>query len=152
MATSTKGKTTNRASETVDSMMKAGTGAMNDGFERAVKGYDQWADFSRENMDAWMRSANAAAKGLEAINTETLTFSRQSMEESLAAAKQVMTARSVQEWIELQSDFTKSAFDSYVGQMTKVSDLFAKSARETLEPLNGRFNALVEIVQSRETP
>lgn len=150
MAASTKAKTNNGASETVDTMMNAGAGAMKDGFERAVKGYDQLAGFSRENVDAWVRSANATAKGLEAINTEALTFSRQSMEEGLAVAKQAMTARTVQEWIELQSDFTKSAFDSYVGQVSKFSDLFANTAREALEPLNGRFEAFVEMVQSQK--
>jgi phasin family protein len=147
----TKPKTTNGgASETVDSMMNAGTGAMKDGFERAVKGYDQLAGFSKENMDAWMKSANATAKGIEAINTEALTWSRQSMEEGIAAAREAMTAKSVQEWVELQSGFTKTAFDNYMGQMTRFSELFTATARDALEPINGRFNAFVEMVQTRQ--
>ena len=149
--TGTKAKTAgNGASEAVDSVMNAGTGALKDGFERAARSYDQLAGLSRENIDAWMQSANAAARGLEAINAEALTFSRQSMEEGLAAAKQAMTAKTAQEWFELQSGFTKSAFDSYMGQMSKFSDLFANTAREALEPLNGRFNAFVDLVQSRQ--
>ncbi|MFP3943725.1 MAG: phasin family protein [Alphaproteobacteria bacterium] len=155
MAATTKTKTATGStagrdtSETVDTMMNAGTGAMKDGFEQAAKGYDQLAGFSRETIDAWMRSANAAARGMEAINTEALTFSRQSMEESMAAARQAMTAKTAQEWMELQSDFTKSVFDSYMGQMSRFSDMFASTARETMEPLNGRFNAFVDMVQSR---
>ncbi|MFW6027360.1 MAG: phasin family protein [bacterium] len=150
--TSAKPKTTaSGASETVDSMMNAGTGAFKDGFEQAAKGYDQLAGFSRENIDAWMRSANAAARGMETINAEALTFSRQSMEEGLAAAKQAMTAKTVQEWFELQSGFTKAAFDTYMGQMSKFSDLFASTAREAMEPLNGRVTAFMDLVQSRQT-
>lgn len=147
----TKAKTTNGASETVETMMNAGTGAMKDSFDRAAKGYDQLAGFSKENVEAMIQSASAAAKGLEAINTEALTFSRQSMEEGISAAKQAMTAKTVQEWFELQSGFTKTAFDTYMGQMTKMSDMFANTAREAIEPINGRFNAFVEMVQKQQT-
>lgn len=148
----TKPKTTNGGSETVESMMNAGTGAVKDNFERAAKGYDQLAGFSKDNVDAMIRSANAVAKGLEAINTEALTFSRRSMEDGIAAAKEAMTAKTVQEWFERQSDFTKTAFDTYMGQMTKMSDMFASTARDTIEPLNGRFNAFVEMVQKQQNP
>jgi len=146
----TKAKTTSGATETVETMLNAGSGAMKDGFERAAKGYDQLAGFSKENVEAVIKSANAAAKGIEAINTEAMAFSRQSMEDSIAAAKEAMTAKTVQEWFELQSGFTKSAFDTYMGQMTKISDMFAQTARESFEPLNGRFNAFVDLVQSEQ--
>lgn len=147
----TKAKSTNGTTESVETIVNAGTGAMKDSYDRAVKGYDQFATFSRDTIEALIQSAQVATKGIEAINTEALAFSRQSMEDGVAAAKSALTAKTVQEWFEVQSDFTKSAFDAYMGQMTKISDLVANTTREAVEPLNNRFTAFVEIVNSQRT-
>lgn len=147
----TKAKSTNGAKESVETIVNAGTGAMKDGYDKAVKGYDQLATFSRDTIEALVHCAQMTTKGMEAINTEALAFSRQSMEDGVAAAKSAMTAKTVQEWFEVQSEFTKSAFDAYMGQMTKISDLMANTTREAVEPLNDRFTAFVDIVNSQRT-
>lgn len=143
----TKAKTVNGA-EGVENMIAAGSEAWKDGFERVVKSYDDLANFSRENVEAVMKSANAFAKNIETINTETLAFSKQAMEESVAAAKSAFAIRSVQELIEIQSDFSKNSFDTFVSQMTKMGDLFAGASKEVIEPINGRVTAFVDLVQS----
>lgn len=143
----TKTKTANGATETVENMMAASSDAMKENMEKVVSGFDKFSAFSKENVDAVIQSANAATKGLEAINAEALAFSKQTVEDGVEAAKAVMTAKSVQEIIELNRDFTKTAFDAYVGQLTKMGDMFASAAREAAEPLNGRANAFMTLVQ-----
>lgn len=137
----------NGASEALESMVNASSDAVRQSFDRAVQGYDQLAQFNKATVEALIQAANAAAKGLEAINAEALAFSRQTIEESVAAAKAAIGTKSIQELIELQSDFTKQAFDSYFGEVTKIGDLVANIAKETSEPLNGRVAAFVEMVQ-----
>lgn len=139
---------TNGSSETLDSMVSAGSDAMKQSFDRAVEGYDQLAAFSKATVEAFIQAANATAKGFEAINSEALAFSRQTIEEGVATAKAAIGSKSIQELIELQSDFTKSTFNSYVGQMTKMGDMVASIAKEAAEPLNSRVAALVEMVQT----
>ena len=95
-----------------------------------------------------MKSANAAGKGAEILHNELYTYSKQSVEESIAAAKTLLGAKSVHEAFELQSDFAKTAFDAYVGQVAKLSELFAATTKEALEPLQGRVQAWVEVVQT----
>jgi phasin family protein len=112
-----------------------------------VQGYDQLAAFNKATVEALMQAANAASKGLEAINAEALAFSRQTIEESVAAAKAAIGTKSIQELIELQSDYTKQAFDSYFGEVTKIGDLMASITKEATEPLNSRVAAFVEMVQ-----
>lgn len=149
MATTTKPKSpTNGAAETLESVVTASSDALKQGFEKAVKGYDNVATFNKATIDAVMQSASAASKGIEAINAETLAFSKQSIEDAVSATKAALTSRSIQELVEINSDFAKSAFDSYVGQVTKLGDLFVSLAKGTVEPLNGRTAALMEIVQS----
>ena len=139
---------TNGSSETLESMVNAGSDAMKQSFDRAVEGYDQLAAFNKATVEAFIQAANVTTKGFEAINSAALAYSRQTIEESVAAAKAAIGSKSIQELIELQSDFTKSSIDSYVGQVTKVGDMVASIAKEAAEPINSRVAALVEMVQA----
>ena len=148
----TKAKTAadkiNGNAETIETAMKTGTEALKTGFERAVKSYDTLFGFGKETMEAYMKSANAAGKAVESLNSEIYAFSKQSIEDSIAAAKALMGSKSAHEAFELHTDFAKSAFDSYVSEFTKISEIVQTSTKETLEPIQGRVQAWVEVVQS----
>jgi phasin family protein len=134
--------------EAADTVMNNGAEAFKNGFEKAVKGYDQVLGFGKETVEAYLKAANAAGKGVETLQSEFFLFSKQSVEETLAATKAVLGAKSVHEAFEIQSDFAKSAFDSYVGQMNRFNEIMLSSAKETFEPIQGRVQAWVETVQS----
>lgn len=144
MATKAK---TNGANETVEEAIAASTEAMKEGFEKALKGYDEFAAASKENVDAFVEAMSASQKGLEAINTEALTYSKQAMEESVAAAKAAFGAKTVQELIELNTEYTKAAFDAYLGAATKIGELWTSAAKDASAPLSARVNATVEAAQ-----
>lgn len=143
----TKAKVTNGA-ETIETMVKSGSDAMKQSFDRAAKSYDSLASFNKETVEALILSASTASKGFEAINAETLAFSKQAIEDSVAAAKAAMTSKSIQELMEIQSDFAKSSFESFVGQATKLGEMMTALAKESVEPINGRTAAFMEIIQS----
>jgi len=147
MATKTKaaGDTFKDSAETV---AKNGAEAFKNGFEKAVKGYDHVLGFGKENVEACLKAANAAGKGVEALQNEMYLFSKQSVEETIATTKAVLGAKSVHEAFEIQSDFAKSAFDTYVGQINRMNEIFLSTSKETFEPLQGRIQAWAEVVQS----
>ncbi len=142
-----KSKSTN-GTKTAGSAKQAGNEAFNQGFGKAMDGYGQFNEFGKDTIEALISSANIASRGLEVINNDALVFSKQSMEDSVSVAKAAMTVRSVQELIEIQNDFTKSAFESYLGQVNRAADLFAETTKEAAEPLNERFNAFLGLVQA----
>lgn len=136
------------AAENIETAMKNGTEALKVGFEKAVKNYDQIVGYGKETVEAYVKSANAAGKGAETLHNELYTYSKQSVEESIAAAKALMSAKSVHEAFELQSDFAKTAFEAYVSEVTKLSELFVSTTKEAFEPLQGRVQAWVEVMQN----
>ena len=135
-------------SETIETALKTGSEAFKSGFDKLTKNYDQLLSYGRDTVEAYMKAANAAGKGVENLQSEIYTFSKQSLEESITATKALMGSKSIHEAFELQSDYAKSSFDSYVGQITKLSDLMMSTAKETFEPLQGRVQAWVEVVES----
>ena len=136
------------AAENIETAMKGGTEAFKAGFEKAVKSYDQFVGYGKETVEAYVKSAGVAGKGAETLHNEIYSYSKQSIEESIAAAKTLLGAKSVHEAFELQSDFAKAEFNAYVGEMTKLSELFVATTKEAIEPLQGRVQAWVEVVQT----
>jgi phasin family protein len=134
--------------EGIETAMKTGTEALKTGFEKAVKNYDQFLGYGKETVEAYSKAANVAGKGAETVHNELYAYSKQAIEDSIAATKAVMGAKSVQEAFELQTSFAKTAFEAYVGEMTKMSDLFSSLTKETFEPIQGRVQAWVDVVQS----
>ena len=146
--TKTAGEKINGSAQTAEAAFKNGADAFKSGFEKAVKNYDQFLGYGKETVEAYVKAANAAGKGVETIHSEIYAFSKQSIEESIAATKAVLGSKSVHEAFEVQTDFAKTAFDQYVGQLTKISELVAATSKEALAPLQGRVQAWVDVVQS----
>jgi phasin family protein len=147
--TKTAGEKINGTAHTADAAFKNGAEALKTGFEKAAKSYDHFLGYGKQTVEAYVKAANAAGKGAETINGEIYAFSKQSIEESIAATKAVLGSKSIHEAIELQTDFAKTAFDAYVGQMTKLTQLFTVTSKETFAPLQGRVQAWVDVVQKR---
>lgn len=129
--------------------MKAfGPDSFKDGYEKFAEGMSTFADFQKESLNALMASAGAFTKGLETLTSESATFSKAAFEETVATAKAASAAKTLQEAIELNSDFMKTSVEKNLGQINKVADIWASTAKDTVEPLTERYTALVEKIQS----
>jgi len=135
------------AGETVEQVVKNGNEAMKSGIETMTKAYERFAGFGKETLEAYVQSATAVTKAFERINGEVLAYSKQQVEDGLAAFKAVSTAKTFHEAWEVQSDYAKSAVDAYIAQATKINDLWMDAAKQAVEPLNQRFSAFAEAVQ-----
>jgi phasin family protein len=144
----TAGEKIDGTTETIETAFKTGTEALKANFEKAAKGYEQILGFSKDNAEAYVKAANVAGKGVETLHSEIYAFSKQSIEGSIANAKAVMASKSAHEAFELQTGFAKSAFEAYVGQMKKITDLMTATSKESFAPIQGRVQAWVDVVQS----
>jgi phasin family protein len=135
------------ANEAVEQAMKNGNAAMKNGMENMTKAYERFTGFGKENVEAYMQSATAFAKAFERINGEVFSFSKQQVEDGVAAFKAVTGSKSLHEAWEVQSDFAKSALDAYVAHATKVNDLVMDAAKQAGEPLTARFTALADVAK-----
>ena len=119
-----------------------------EGYEKFAEGMSSFADFHKESLNALMVSAGAFAKGVEKLTSENAAFSKTAFEETVATAKAASAAKTLQEAIELNSDFMKTSVEKNIGQINKVADIWSSTAKDTVEPLTERYSALVEKIQS----
>ena len=137
-----------KAAATAEFAIANGTEAFKAGFDKAIKNYDAVLGYGKDTAEAVMKSATAAGKGIETINNELYAYSKQSLEDSITATKAIMGSKSLHEAFEYQSDFAKSAFESYIGEMTKFGELFTATTKDSFAPLQGRVEAWLDVVQT----
>ena len=133
---------------TVEKFTTAGNQAFKDGVEKSLASLNDVNAQSKLNLEAVIASVTAATKGAETLSTHVMAYSKSAMETQVAAAKSFSTAKSVQDVIELQTSFAKSAMETYMAEMGKMSEIFAASMKESMKPLNERMTATVERFQA----
>ncbi len=116
--------------------------------QRAMSAATEIGAFGKENMEAWVASTAVTQKGVEALSARAVAYSKQALENHLAATKSVMSSKSVQEAMEKQTEYARSAFDIYVAEVNRMSELMAGYAKDAMKPLNERVSAVSAIMQN----
>lgn len=140
------------AADTVKSTVEQFTAATNTAFrdnvEKSLAALNEANSVSKKNLEALIASVAAATKGAEELGAQAIAFSKNNFENQVSAAKALSGAKSVQEVVELQTAFAKSAIEAYMAEMGKMSEIISASAKDSMKPLNERVTAVVEKIQS----
>lgn len=148
MAAAKTTRTTKSATEAFEHAASASTEAVRENIDRSLAALSEASSFGKQNVEAWLASAAAAQKGLEALSARQVAFSKQALENHVEAAKSLMASKSVQELVEKQNAYAKSSFEAYVAELSSLSDLFSSFTKDTLQPINERFNAVGQLIQT----
>lgn len=141
-------KTAAAATAQAEKVQAAGAKAFREGLDRTTASLGELNAEGKQNLDAVVASAAAAQKGAEALSQQALSYGKTSWETGVAAAQSLAKARSVQELIELQTNYTKSAMEAYLSEVTKATDVFTASVKDSFKPINERVTATVEKFQA----
>jgi phasin family protein len=141
-------KTAEKAKVAADQFTTAGAKAFREGVEKSLAGLNDLNAQSKQNLEALVASATATAKGAESLGAQALAYSKSAMENHVEAAKALSSARSVQEAIELQTAYAKSAIETYMAEMNKASETFSATVKGAFRPLNERATAVIETMQA----
>ncbi|HZZ87166.1 MAG TPA: TIGR01841 family phasin [Caulobacteraceae bacterium] len=133
---------------TVEQFTTAGNQAFKDTIEKSLAALGDANTHSKKNLEAVVASVTAATKGAEALGAQAMAYSKKAMEDHVAAAKSLTTAKSVQEVVELQTAYAKSWLEAYIAQMNRATETVSASVKESFQPINERVTALVETVQA----
>ena len=147
MATTTK-KTTTTDTTGFEALTNFDSETYKQGYEKFAEGVSSFADFNKGSFDAVIASATAFAKGFEKAAKEQSEFFKTAYDEGVATAKAASASKSVQEAVELNSEFVRGSFEKNLGQINKMADLWVETVKQSTEPLTSRYSEVVEKVQS----
>ena len=126
----------------------AGAKALREVADKSAAGLAELNVQGKQNLEAMVASAAAAQKGVEALSAQSVAFTKKSWEDGVAAAKSMSQARSIQELLELQTTWAKSATEAYLAEVTRATDVVTASVKDTFQPINERVTASVEKFQA----
>jgi hypothetical protein len=89
----------------------------------------------KDNYDAMVRSYGELNKGLQAIAARWTAFSKDAFEDATRTFEKLVGVKSFEQAVEIQSAYAKRAYDSWVAEATKLSEMYTDVAREAYKPV-----------------
>ncbi|CDN53866.1 Phasin family protein [Neorhizobium galegae bv. officinalis bv. officinalis str. HAMBI 1141] len=96
--------------------------------------FDEANKKSKEAMDGMLKSYSEIAKGYQAIATEATDYSKKSFQDMTGFMEELASTRSVEAAFELQTKYVKSAYESFIAESTKITDMYADLAKTAYKP------------------
>ncbi len=112
------------------------------------KGFEDATAFGQETLDALVKSTEIATRAAEELNADIAAFSKKSFEESVAAAKDIATAKTPTELFEKQAAFATSAFEGFMAQAAKWNEAMTAATKEATAPMAARVNAATDLAKT----
>lgn len=109
--------------------------------------FEEFQKFGKDQLDATTSAAASLAKGFQTIAAETTDYSKRTIEDNSAFFERLIGAKSLDNAIQIQSEYAKSAYEGFVAQATKMGELYSNLAKEAFRP----WESAISKVQSAAT-
>ena len=99
-----------------------------------MKNFEDVNAAGKEMMDNGLKSFAAVSKSVQALAAESSEYAKKSMEMGSGYFEKLSGVKSLDKAIELQTEYAKTAYESFVAQATKMGDMYADIAKEMYKP------------------
>jgi hypothetical protein len=99
-----------------------------------MKGFEDMQKFGKDHAETAMKTLGAFSKSVQTIAVEMADYSKKAFEDGAAATEKLMGAKSLEKAVEVQSDYFKTAYESFVSQTAKLGELYSDLAQEAYKP------------------
>ena len=96
----------------------------------------------QEQIGSADATMNSFAGGFQSIVTAYGDYTKKSFEDTRSFVEKLSGAKSLDKAIEIQTDFAKSAFETFVAESQKIGALYRDLAKQSYKPFGG-FQAKV---------
>lgn len=116
-----------------------------------LKNMEMIQKYGKSQVEALTNASSTFTKGLQQIAEETAGYSKKQFETSSAAFQELFGAKTVEQAIEIQTNFAKTSFESLVAQSSKVGELYTSLVKEALKPAEQLFAKADETANTTST-
>jgi hypothetical protein len=101
-------------------------------------------------IDPLLQAGNRLLAGWMAVNSEILEFGRARLDRSLAIGKALAQSNSIDEAIDLQSQYVRTVVQDYVAESNKIVDLGTRSLLDSMSELRPIAHRATEHAEAAE--
>lgn len=107
-----------------------------------MAGFDKAQTFGKEQMEALTASSAAFTKGWQSIAAETSDYTKKSFEKSRELAEKMVAVKKMDEAVQLQTEYAKSAYEDFVAGATKIGEIYTAMAKDAFKPFEAAARKL----------
>jgi phasin family protein len=96
---------------------------------------EEMQKLGKDSMDLALSSFGAWTKSAQAIAVEVVDYSKKSVESSAAAWEKLISAKTPEKAMEVQSAYLKSSYEDFVAEATKLGELYSDLAKQAYKPV-----------------
>ena len=101
------------------------------------------ANSTRELIEAAIKSATILAKGGEDLFQANVSLAQSAAEKQAKFMKEAMSAKTINEFADIQNKSAQANFEEFVASATKISELSSKVINDAAEPINSQISKSV---------
>jgi phasin family protein len=98
---------------------------------------EDFQQYGKEHLESVVASATTVQNGLQAIATAYGDYTKKSYEDSKSFVEKLSSVKSLDKALEVQTEFAKSAYETFVADSQKIAGLYTDLAKQTFKPLEG---------------
>ena len=93
--------------------------------------------YGKEHLETVVASATTVQNGLQAIASAYGDYTKKSFEDTKSFVEKLSGAKSFDKVIEIQTEFAKRAYETFVTESQKITALYGDLAKQSYKPFGG---------------
>ena len=99
--------------------------------------FESLQKFGKDGADAAMKAFGALSRNSQTVAVEVTDYAKRSLEQGTAAMERLLSAKSLDKALEIQTEYVRTAYEGFVAQATKMGELYAGMVQEVSAPFQG---------------
>jgi hypothetical protein len=112
-------------------------------FTKAFPFATQFGDMGKDAVTASTESAKASVKSFQDASAAVMRQAQDRMSMTVETGKTLAGARTIEEAMEIQSSYVKSAFKAQMDGMSELAGIYSAAMKDCMEPFAGYTSELM---------
>jgi phasin family protein len=93
--------------------------------------------YGKEHLETVVASATGLQNGFQAIASAYGDYTKKSFEDTKSFVEKLSGVKSLDKAMEVQTEYAKSAYETFVAESQKIAGLYTDLAKQTFKPIEG---------------
>jgi phasin family protein len=94
-------------------------------------------NYGKEHYESAVAAASTVQTGLQAIASAYGDYTKKSYEDTKSFVEKLTAVKSLDKAIEAQTEFAKTAYETFVADSQKIAGLYGDLAKQAFKPMEG---------------
>jgi tRNA splicing ligase len=104
-----------------------------------INNFQDFQKMGQTGMDGYLKMMGEWNKSWQAIASEMTDYSKRAFEEGTSTFEKLVAAKTVEQAVEIQTNYAKRAYEDYMQQLSKIGSMYQSFAKDAFKPVERVF-------------